>query len=96
MTTALLIALIVGGGALGTWRYGEAKKNEGRMEAQRDMAVETSNISVKRDAELTEEINEVKKIRLKKENKYKDTFKGRNAKERAEATFDLLNDKAAK
>ena len=96
MTTAILIALIVGGGALGTWRYGEAKRNEGKMEAHRDIAVESSNISVKRDAELAEEINEVKNIRLKKQDKYRDTFKSKDGKKRAEAAFDLLNDKAAK
>lgn len=93
MTTAALIIIILGGGGFGVWKYGDMKKNEGRMEAQVEVSSQLNNVSIEHQQETAEEVREMQKTQAEKQLKYRDTFKSKDGRERAKAAFDLMRAK---
>lgn len=83
----LVAGTVLAGGAIGKWMYGRAKKSEGRA-VERNIQLEAKNAE---KVQITKEKNEYLLIQAPKRRRYEEAVKKEdNAKERAEATFDLF------
>ena len=88
----IIVGLIAAGigaaGFIGLKLFGGSKKKEGKLEA----TVEQYEIKKGEELQITKDKNEYLKMQVPKRRRYEEAIKKEdNAKERAEATFDLFD-----